>query len=46
MNFPNSRTLRKAAKGKYGRILYGLGAEGHNRAAKVLARIGPEVGRI
>jgi len=39
-------TLRKAAKGKYGRILYGLGAEGRNRAAKVLARLGEEPGRI
>jgi hypothetical protein len=39
-------TLRKAGKGKYGRILYGLGVEGRNRAAKVLARLGPDVGRI
>jgi hypothetical protein len=39
-------TIYKAGKAKYGRILYGLGAEGRNRAAKVLARIGPEVGRI
>lgn len=39
-------TLRKAAKGKYGRILYGLGADGRERAAKVLARLGEEPGRI
>jgi len=39
-------TLRKAAKGKYGRILYGLGANGRERAAKVIARLGPDVGRI
>jgi hypothetical protein len=39
-------TIYKAGKARYGRILYGLGAEGRNRAAKVLARIGPEVGRI
>jgi hypothetical protein len=39
-------TLRKAAKGKYGRILYGLGANGRERAAKVLARLGEEPGRI
>ncbi len=39
-------TIYKAGKGKYGRILYGLGAEGRNRAAKVLARLGPEPGRI
>lgn len=44
---PNAKgTLRKAAKGKYGRILYGLGENGRERAAKVLARLGPEVGRI
>ena len=39
-------TLRKAAKGKHGRILYGLGADGRARAAKVLARLGEEPGRI
>lgn len=39
-------TLRKAAKGRYGRILYGLGADGRARAAKVLARLGEEPGRI
>ena len=39
-------TLRKAAKGKYGRILYGLGVNGRMRAAKVLARLGEEPGRI
>ncbi len=39
-------TLRKAGKGKYGRILYGLGADGKERASKVLARLGPEPGRI
>jgi len=38
--------LRKAAYGKYRRILYGLGAEGRNRAAKVLTRLGEEPGRI
>lgn len=39
-------TLRKAGKAKYGRILYGLGADGRKRAAKVLARLGPDPGRI
>lgn len=44
---PNAKgTLRKAAKGKHGRILYGLGADGRARAAKVLARLGEEPGRI
>jgi hypothetical protein len=45
-NLNTAGTLRKAAKGKYGRILYGLGKEGRNRAAKVLARLGEEPGRI
>jgi len=45
-NLNAAGTLRKAAKGKYGRILYGLGKEGRNRAAKVLARLGEEPGRI
>jgi len=39
-------TLVHAGKGKYGRILYGLGQVGKERASKVLARLGPEPGRI
>lgn len=41
-----SGLLRKAAKGRYGRIFYGLGFEGKERAIKVLARLGPDVGRV
>jgi hypothetical protein len=41
-----SGTLRKAATGPRGAILYGLGQEGRARATKVLARLGPEPGRI
>lgn len=42
----NDGTLRKAAKGKYGRILYGLGCAGKMRAAAVLAKLGPKLGHI
>lgn len=39
-------TLTHAGRGRYGRILYGLGQAGKERASKVLARLGPEPGRI
>lgn len=42
----NDGTLRKAAKGKYGCILYGLGSAGKMRAAAVLAKLGPKLGYI
>lgn len=39
-------TIRHAAKGPRGRILYGLGDEGFKRAAKVVARLGEVPGRL
>ncbi len=39
-------TIRHAAKGPRGRILYGLGDEGYKRAAKVVARLGEVPGRL
>ena len=42
----NDGTLRKTAKGKYGRILYGLGRAGKMRAAAVLAKLRPKLGHM